>query len=365
MAGLDEGEVLGFDDRLRAAVAQLNTEQHAGQLVGDVADPAGELFAMSEDVFEDARLAVVAQGRTVWAAVVEDPTKMSGTWPLPVGEELLDAVRGAYEETNRKPWPDLTLGGPVKSELPPVRRWRWLYVIAPQDDEGRRRWLPPGYRDHLMYLEEVVNQDEVWWQWWDQARGGESTLEYMIEVRRSGRPGVSFRETKDFAGRDQVICAARIVWPEEPADAAATVSGPQLARQHFELLMARLGRRYGLIPPVDLPDTTVLEQRRRRWVADRNAAEHREQVAMDAWNRKRSSEHIWRGRAPDSAVDELIRETRQGGRIVRLPTMIASLRKRYQIPIDPTDAERLTEAGYNPSEIQLILGTTDPNSDER
>lgn len=85
---------------------------------------------------------------------------------------------------------------------------------------------------------------------------------------------------------------------------------------------------------------------------------------MAEWNRKRSSEHIWRGRAPDNAVDELIRVTELGGRITRVPAMIADLRRTYNIPPDPTDAQRLTEAGYNPSEIELILGPTNTRTDQ-
>lgn len=363
---LDEHELLSFHDRLAAAVAKLNTEAHAEQLVSDVDDPPGSRSAMSEDVFEFARLAVVAGGRATWTSVVQDPTKLTGNWPMTIGEDILDAVRNAYEETTGNPWPELTLSGPHASQLPAPPRRNWLSIFdTERDDDGRRVRLPNGYRDHLNYLAQVVNQDQVWWQWWDQARGEESTLECRVEFERGRRPGTSTREAKDWTGRDHVICVIRTIPPEDPDETPERgTSGPELARQHFDLLLAQLKRRYGLIPPVKLPDTAELEQCRRKWAGERGNAVGRERREMAEWNRKRSSEHIWRGRAPDSAVDELIRATKQGGRITRVPGMIANLRKTYNIPLDPTDAERLAEAGYNPSEIELILGPTNTGTDQ-
>lgn len=241
---LDERELLSFHDRLASATSKLITEAHAEQLVSDVNDPPGSRSAMSEDVFEFTRLAVVASGRATWASVVQDPTKLTGSWPMAIGEEILDAVRTAYEETTENPWPDLTLSGPPESQLPPLPRRSWLSItVNEQDDQGRKVRLPKDYRDHLMYLEHVVSEDQAWWQWWDEARGGEPTLECRVDFDRGRRPGTSMREAKDWAGRDTVICVIRTTPPQDPGETRERgAAGPGLARQHFDLLFAQLKR---------------------------------------------------------------------------------------------------------------------------
>lgn len=339
LARLSGEEIVGFHERLRTAVAALDTPAHRRQPVADAG--GGGPMPASEDAFEDARLAVVAAGRHRWADVVADPAGMVGPWPLQVGELLGWAAADAYEQATGDPWPHLGLDSPPASGLPPISRQDWLLVVLP--DGG---FSPAPYELQMHWLERRLNQPE-WERWWDAGRGADgSTLTCWYEFHPAGRRRSTVRIGPDASGRTDVTVTIRLPQPDRDSDPA------ELARSHVGLLLEVLRSKLGLDHPPALPPAADLE-RDRLVAAERDAAETEDFLA---WNRERTTAvpNIWAGRAPAAAVDELVFALECGGRI-RLPALIAAMRHRHGIPATAEDARLLAGHGYSAEEITTAL----------
>jgi hypothetical protein len=333
---LDGPDILAFHDRLRTAVAALDTPAHRDQPVADVS--GGTPRPLSDDGFQDARLAVVAAGRARWAEVVADPARLAGVWPLVRGEELGRAAADAYEAATGDPWPDLSLDT-ATTGLPPISRWRWMHLDTDPS--------PAPYEEQLRWLEETLAGPE-WERWWDAGSGHDgSSVACSYRWGAAGRRRSSVRVGVDPTGRVEVRVAIRVP-PPRAADGWAAV-----ARTHAELLLDVLRTKLGLGDPPELPPAAELA--RGRLEAARRA--EAEAAAFSAWNLERTTAvpNLWAGRAPAAAIDELVTTLENGGR-VRLPGLIAAMRARYGIAATAEDARQLAGRGYSPAEIETALG---------
>lgn len=354
-------EIFSFWDHLVACVSKLNTEEFFDQTPVDVGDDPANPLPLGDDAFLDARIAVVAHGRKTYEAVQSDPSEFGAVWPFELGEELVAAVSEAFEESTGEPWPSLNPDTEPPSELPRSRRYHWLSVSV-WDHHRTGNHVRPGkpYDAHMNYLEHLLNEDQRWWHWWDQARGEESYLTFEVSPKPVTQRRTTLRTGRDSLDYDEVTVVVRVPETEfaQPLTADTPALGwAMLARAHFDLLFAKLEAKLNLEVPAWLSTNTAqLEMQRRQWKAAEERRYQEEDRAEEAWQRHRSSEHIWRGRAPDSAIDQLVVATRAGKRIVALPQMIADLRATHHIPLAADDADRLAEAGYKPNEIAIALG---------
>ena len=362
LAARTGAEISSFWDHLVACVAALSTDQHRDQVPVDVDDDPEHPLPLGDDAFLDARVAVVAHGRETYEAVLAEPTRFAAEWPFELGDGLVEAVGEAYESSTGEPWPALNPDSPAPSELPRARRWRWLAVYV-WDHSRTGQGVRPGkpYDAHMEYLERLLNEDQRWWAWWDGVRGEESRLTLELDPKPVKQRRSTLRDGRDETGYDEVRLVMRVPAAEfdQPVPAVAPALGwAMLARAHFDLLLTTLATKMDLELPAWLPppDTAEVDQQRRRRETEEGQRNRQEWRAEEAWQRHRSSEHIWRGRAPDVAVDQLIAATKRGKRLVALPQMIADLRHTHAIAPAPDDADRLAEAGYSPAEIEVALG---------
>lgn len=162
------------------------------------------------------------------------------------------------------------------------------------------------------------------------------------------------------AGYDSVTVVVRL--PKSAFDQPMPAETPALgwamvARAHFDLLLETLSAKMNLELPAWLPspDTAAVDKQRRQREAEDGRRNQQEWRAEEKRQRRRSAEHVWRGRAPDEAVDQLIAATKAGKRLVALPQMIADLRATHEIPLALDDADRLAAAGCNAAEIAIAL----------
>jgi len=354
-------EISTFWDHLVACAAALNTEQHRGQTPVDVGDDLADPLPLGDDAFLDARVAVIAHGREAYEAVLHHPERFAAVWPFELGGDLVEAVGEAFESSTGEPWPALNPYVPAPSRLPRAKRSRWLAVYV-RDYSRVGRGVRPGqpYDAHMGYLERLMNEDQRWWAWWDDLRGEESRLVLELDPKPVKQLRSTLQSGRGQTGYDEVRIAVRV--PESEFDQPLTSETPalgwaMLARAHFDLLLSTLSAKTNVELPAWLPptDTAALDEQRRRRETEEGARDRQHWRAEEAWQRHRSSEHIWRGRAPDEAVDQLITATKGGKRLVALPQMIADLRHTHNIAPAPDDADRLAEAGYSPEEIAIAL----------
>jgi Protein of unknown function (DUF4240) len=270
-------EILGFFERLRAAVAALDSEAHRQHSVMGGGD--GAQAVLSEDGFEDLRLAVVAGGRDRWRTAVADPSTLTDGWPQELGEELGIAAATAYEVATGDPWPNLVLSVPSASpetSLPPTSLQAWLLLMPLENSDAGSVVLPAAYMVQLEWLEKTLNRP-AWWDRWNAIRGAGSHLDCFLEYGtvRGRRSGVHVG--RDYAGREEVTVTVRVEWPEaEKSDPAAkplpvsstdSAGWAALARAHVELVLDVLATKLGIrLPP--LPPPAELE-RQRLGTADR------------------------------------------------------------------------------------------------
>ena len=342
-------EIVAFHELLHGAVTALDTAAHREQPVADVSGGSPE--DLSEDVFEDVRLSVVAAGRERWAAAVVDPAVMAGVWPLGLGEALGRVAAGAYEAVTGDPWPEPGLMSPPTGVLPPAARHNWLMLMLPEGEAA----LPAAYREWLEWLDQKLNQ-LPWQQWWDAGRGDESSLVCRYESGRVDRPRSSLRVGADPTGRVEVTVAIRFppVHVQRPDldPAGDRERWVELAGAHVQLLFDVLQSKLGLDPPPDLPSTAELERERRQ--AEEREIE--EATGFAAWNHERTTAVplIWAGRLPRRAVNDLITTLENGGRR-QIPGMIAAMRAQHAIPATSEDERLLAHHGYSPEEISIAL----------
>jgi hypothetical protein len=362
LAARSGDEVSSFWDQLVGYAAALNTQQHRNQTPVDVGDDPADPLPVGDDAFLHVRIVVVAHGEQVYEAVLADPSRLSAVWPFELGEDLVAAVGEAFEESTGDPWPLLNPDVPAPSQLARLSRHQWFSILV-LDRWRTGEGVNPGrpYDAHMSYLEHLLNEDRQRWDWWDQLRGEESCLSFEIDPKPVLQRRSTVREGRNVIGYDEVQVMVRLPEAEfaHPLTAESSELGwAMLARAHFDLMFVLLKDRLNIDPPANWvsSDTARIERQRKQWKAASRRREQTEANAEEAWQRYRSSEHIWRGRAPDKAVDELIAATRAGKRIVALPHMIATLRATHHIAVEPDDADRLAEAGYSPTEIILALG---------
>ena len=259
LAGRGGAEIVAFHERLRTAMAALDTEEHRGQPVGDVC--GGALSLPAEDTFEDLRAAVVAAGRQRWQAAVADPATLSGRWPLALGEEFAVAASQAYEIATGGPWPNLGLGTPhdpdAPGALPPATLQGRLMILT--DEHSVPGGLPDAYQVQVRRLEQVLDVEE-WWRQWNTARGRESQVDCYLDHGAGTTRRASTHVGTDFAGRDQVTVRVRLPLPsaERPdLDPAGDGTGwAALAREHVEMLLAVLAAEFGMQRPASRRGTS-------------------------------------------------------------------------------------------------------------
>lgn len=359
-------EILAFWGHLVAFVAALNIERYRDQTPVDVGEDLADPLPVGDDSFLDVRAAVVAHGREMYEAVLHDPERFTAVWPFELGADLVQAVGEAYEASTGEPWPAMNPDRATPSELPrPKRRW-WLAVNV-RDYKRVGQGVRPGqpYDGHMAYLARLMNEDQRWWEWWDDLRGEESRLVLELDPKPVQQRRSTLVLGHDEVGYDEVRIAVRI--PESEFDRPMAAETPalgwaMLARTHFDLLLDTLSAKMNQTLPSWLPstDTAAVDKQRRRRETEEGQRENQHWGAEEAWQRHRSSEHIWRGRAPDKAIDQLIDATKRGKRLVALPQMIADLRHAHDIAPAPDDAGRLAEAGYSSAEIEIALSPRAP-----
>ena len=280
--GLSSDEIGEFQQHLVSAAQELNTSAHQSQRVVDEA--AGDLGAsipLGDDAFLAARLAVVGGGRQVWVDVVADPSRFAGRWDLSLGEDLLAAVDHAFEQATGEPAPPVNEDRPrdQTQTLPPLPRRDWLYVFPAEHLGTRRLKLPKAYKGQLLHLQQLLNSDRSWWDWWEKTRGGPSQLTCHIGYHDQDQVRSSLRRGSDFAGEDEVT--VQVVVPLIPTG-SSPLSGEdeadhvQLARQHLNLLLDVVRKKLKAEPPSLLDqDLDRMEVARREQQRTRDRARHR------------------------------------------------------------------------------------------
>jgi hypothetical protein len=96
LASSGEEDVLTFQEQLMNAVGLLDTREHRTQKIRNLANPLQTVpAALSDGVFAQVRLAVVASGRDVWLDVLREPARLAGEWSLQAAQALKDAPMAA------------------------------------------------------------------------------------------------------------------------------------------------------------------------------------------------------------------------------------------------------------------------------
>lgn len=313
LAGRSGAEISSFWDHLVGLAAVLNTQEYRDQGPVDVGDEPDDPIPLGDDAFLDARIAVVCSGRETYEAVRADARLFSAAWPFNLGEDVVEAVGDAYERSTGDPWPHLNPDVAAATGLPRMTRHTWFTANAFHlEDNGN---LSKTYEAQLRHLEHLLNSDRRWWDWWDTARGEPSLLALEVQVGPVKSRRSTLRTGTDEERYPEVVIALRVPEAEFQAP-AATTPAPQaryagLARDHVEVMFAKLKDKFDLDPPLDLErDAELLERQRQEWEAAERRRVDDEQAARETWNRHRSSEHVWRGRAPDKAINQLIVATR-------------------------------------------------------
>lgn len=177
-------EVVAFAADMVLALAAIGTDEHARQSVRDVSEPEGaDALPMSDDVFLDARFAVVAAGHEAWHRVVVDPAAFAGQWHVADGELLLALVQEVYGEVVEEDWsPD----GVVYS-LDSWLKWRGGIDVG----------VPTAHVHGWAFgwFIDALGKDEAWAQWW--ATSGRSRL--RVDEFRTPHPwyATTVRRRKD------------------------------------------------------------------------------------------------------------------------------------------------------------------------
>ncbi|AEG44803.1 DUF4240 domain-containing protein [Isoptericola variabilis] len=237
LAGLSEHDMVSFADEFRAAFAALDTPAHAGQPVHDTHDdPAGPAIPMSDDVFRDARCAVVSAGYETWTSVVEHPEALAATpWQLAEGAEFLAVVEHAYERAT----------GEVL-ELDPAPEWdhpSWMSIGAGHD-VGVRASAAHDWAS--VAIADALNADPAWRAWWSKAPREKLWLFPLLTTDRAELArGTRLRRRRASVDLELAIDAA-------PLDAAARQARADLAVRHTTEMLAEVGSRLrlGPLPPV-------------------------------------------------------------------------------------------------------------------
>ena len=261
-------DISAFWDLVVSHAAVLNTDTYRGQTPIEVGDDPEHPLPLGDDAFLDARMAVVAQGREDYDAVVADPTRFGAMWRFEIGEALVGAGGNAYEASTGDPWPALSPDVLTPSGLPPLSRWRWFNVLIFDGYTDATR-VPEPYRAHLEYLEHLLNEDRQWWDWWDTTRGPEAELSWQLEPADAAIRRTTIRSGKDSISREEVTVAFRFHRAEydvPPAAATASLGWATLARDHLNFFI--LGK---LTAKLSLPPTPPLPTTSKNWNASVNA----------------------------------------------------------------------------------------------
>ena len=176
-----------------------------------------------------------------WADVVADPSRFAGRWDFSLGEDLL-AVDRAFERATGEPAPPVSVDGPrdQTQALLLLPRQAWLHVFPAEHLGTRRLKLPKAYKGSLLHLQQLLNSDPSWWDWWEKTRGGPSQLICHIGYHDQDQVRSSLRRGRDFAGEGKVT--VQVVVPLLPAGSSHP-SGEddadqvRLAREHLNLLL--------------------------------------------------------------------------------------------------------------------------------
>lgn len=257
--------MVAFAADMVLALAAIGTDEHARQPVRDVSEPEGaDALPMSDDVFLDARFAVVAAGHEAWHRVVVDPAAFAGEWHVADGELLLALVQEAHDEVVEEDWsPDgvvysldswldwrggIDLGVPQ----PAAHAWAWGWVL------------------------EALGKDEAWAQWW--ATSGRSQL--RVDEIMTPHPWYA---TTVRRRKDRVDVAAQSSCAELHTDdttalvraALTQIQGPILAAAH----KLRMTPTPAWPTPPPVPDLSDLE----RNLSNKPGIEDRDKT--EAWMR--------------------------------------------------------------------------------
>lgn len=177
-------EVVAFAADMVLALTAIGTDEHARQPVRDISEPEGaEALPMSDDVFLDARFAVVAAGHAAWHRAVVDPAAFAGQWHVADGELLLALVQEVHDEVVEEDWsPDsvihtrdswLEWRGGIDVGVPTVHVHGWAFG----------------------WFIDALGKDEAWAQWW--ATSGRPRLQ--VDEFRTPHPwyATTVRRRKD------------------------------------------------------------------------------------------------------------------------------------------------------------------------
>lgn len=111
LASSSDEDIVDFGEQLQSAQAMLDTPQHRVQQVMKLDDPLQTVPGMmTDDEFEQVRLAVVAAGRDTWLDVLADPGRLAGGWSTYGSRALRDAAAAAMQRST-PPRPHLTADG--------------------------------------------------------------------------------------------------------------------------------------------------------------------------------------------------------------------------------------------------------------
>lgn len=100
LAGTNQEDIVAFQKQLQSALDMLDTPQHRAQQINNVDNPLQTApTGMSDDLFEQVSLAVVAAGRDVWLDVMAEPSHLAGSWSLDGSRALRNAPAAALQRT--------------------------------------------------------------------------------------------------------------------------------------------------------------------------------------------------------------------------------------------------------------------------
>ena len=358
---LDRDGIVGFHDHLVGAISVLDTPAHREQVVFEEGVD-GDPIPPDSDEFDALRLAVVAEGRERWAAIVQDPTKLAGIWSLVVAEDLEFATSAAFEEATGDPWPMVSLARNDDPSEPASMTWPWpgwiTLLAANHLWEGRLHHLPETYYEHLDWIQTQLVADRTWKDWWTAIAGPTVQLAVEIEYTYTDKQRTTIRAARD-GGRDVIAVRAVVpaLYPEGQYNQRQlrvyNLAWAARARQDSDHVLGKVAAKYKVSPPASLPEVAVMK-------AERIAAAQAEVRGSAAWwaNRRETARQvaeIWRGRIPEVAIKALISEYGDAGRLTVLED-IAHLRREYQFPVLPDDHGRLAAAGYTDEQIAVALG---------
>jgi hypothetical protein len=164
----------------------------------------------------------------------------------------------------------------VTEVLSPLPRRAWLNLFPADCIGDRRSKLPQAYKAELHRLEQLLNSDRRWWDWWESTRGGPSTLVCHIGYHDQEKVRASLRSGRDYADQDEVtvqLLVPILLATGKSASSDDDLSSARAARRHVDLLLGVVKRKLkATAPTLSDEDLEQMETARREQQRTRDRA---------------------------------------------------------------------------------------------